>query len=386
MPGIKCIYSTGVPLAYHGIGTIAYYAARGLYRAGMLKKILCLSHKRKTEIPETLIKDVVPGGRITSGLFRKMAIIFGSANGYGMQGIIYDNCASRFIDTCDIFHCWALESVKSLRIAKDRGAKSTILERPSSHIVKQRSIFKEEFGKRGLKKYMDNIEVERNITAYEEADYIVVPSDFAYKSFLDSGFDINKVVKIPYGYDPQIFKPAPRKDNIFRVLFCGNIILRKGIVYLLEAWDKLNFKDAELVLVGRIFNETKAILKKYISKNRSIKIKGFMPYSEIVNQYQQADVFILPSLEEGSALVNYEAMACGLPVITTFNSGSVTRNGMDGFIIQPQNTAQICEKLLYFYDNRQKAKQMGLSASEYVKNYTWEKYSEKLRAFYEGLL
>ncbi len=383
---IRCVYSIGVPFGYHGTGMIAYYAARGIYNAGMLKRLICLSHKR-TQIPENLIKDAIPAGRIVCGAIEKLAILLGSANGYGAKDTIYDKLACLHMVDCDIFHGWSLESLESLDSAKQKGAKFTILERSSSHILKQKSILESEYEKYHIERPpIDRIEVERNIAAYEKADYIIVPSEFAYESFIELGFNKNKLVLIPYGYDPQLFKPAARQNNVFRVLFCGSITLRKGVAYLLEAWDRLKFKNAELILIGRVFKDAETILKGCAGKNPSIKIKGFVPHNETTGYYQNADVFLFPSLEEGSALVVYEAMAHGLPIITTFNSGSVVRDGIDGFIIKPQDTDSLCDKLQLLYDNRDKRQQMGANASGHIKNYTWDKYSERLCGFYNSLI
>ncbi|MFH1421146.1 MAG: glycosyltransferase family 4 protein, partial [Planctomycetota bacterium] len=96
--------------------------------------------------------------------------------------------------------------------------------------------------------------------------------------------------------------------------------------------------------------------------------------------------FVFPTIEEGSALVTYEALASGLPVITTPNAGSVIRDGKDGFIIPIRNTEMLAEKIEYFYKNRDAVKEMGKSASERALEFKWEKYSKQLVKEYEKVL
>jgi glycosyltransferase involved in cell wall biosynthesis len=144
----------------------------------------------------------------------------------------------------------------------------------------------------------------------------------------------------------------------------------------------MNIKDAELVFVGSIDDNIKPVLSKY-NNVENIVFKGFLKDPSDV--YKESTIFVFPSLEEGSAKVTYEAMAAGLPVITTENSGSVVRSELDGFIIPMRDSEAIKEKIYYFYENPEMIEIMSTNALEHIKQYTWQKYRDNLIETYNKL-
>jgi glycosyltransferase involved in cell wall biosynthesis len=263
----------------------------------------------------------------------------------------------------------------------------TILERGSSHIEYQRDIIKEEYEKLGIRPSLpDPRIVDKEIEEYEETDYISVPSAYTKRTFLEKGIPESKLIHVPYGVDSGVFKQIPKRDVIFRIIFVGQISIRKGIYYLLRAVSELKLKNLELCLIGNIFNETKPFFKKY---------RGYFSYLGKINFYQlykyysQGSVFVLPSIDDGFALVINQAMACGLPVISTFNTGGseVVRDGIDGFIIPIRNIEALKEKILYLYNNPDVCKKMGESAKERVyRDSSWNQYGEKITKAYLSFL
>jgi glycosyltransferase involved in cell wall biosynthesis len=292
--------------------------------------------------------------------------------------------ASKNLEDCDIFHYWRSHGIKSARKAKEGGAK-IFVENASSHPSVQNRILIEEYNKYGIisKPYVDD-QLRKAIDELNYADYVVVPKGFAYDSFISEGFDRKKLIAVNFGIDLEKFKDfrKNKKDNKFRAIFVGQVTLRKGIQYLLEAWDKLDLENSELLVVGKLCADSESIVKKY-KFNDSIKFLGQtnpMPY------YAKSDIFVFPSIEEGSALVTYEAMACGLPQITTFNSGSVVRDGKDGFIIPIRDVKSIKEKINFFYKNPELMKKMSKNAREEVKKYPWSNYGATvLKAYKKGI-
>ena len=137
-----------------------------------------------------------------------------------------------------------------------------------------------------------------------------------------------KLFYLPRGVDVQRFKPG-EPPPIFRAIFSGALIERKGIHHLLEAWHRLNLKDAELWLLGSIHEEAKPHLKKFWRGN--IRTIGFA--RDVEKYLSQATIHIFPSQLEGSAKVTYEAAACGLPQVVTRESGDVVRDGIEGIIV-----------------------------------------------------
>ncbi|MBN1376946.1 glycosyltransferase family 4 protein [Candidatus Woesearchaeota archaeon] len=207
-------------------------------------------------------------------------------------------------------------------------------------------------------------------------NYILVLSDYNKELLLKKKIPKEKIYITPLGVDTERFKPGKKKDDVFRIIAVANYGLLKGFQYLLKAWEELNLKNAELIFVGNPSKEMKKTTKEYKKKLDNFRT---VPHTDPVVYYQNSSLLVHPSLTEGSAKVIYEAMSCGLPVITTFESGSVVRDKKDGFIIPARNSNAIKEKILYFHNNPEKIKEMGKNARENIlKNYTWDHFSERV--------
>lgn len=215
----------------------------------------------------------------------------------------------------------------------------------------------------------------------ELADLLIVPSFFVKETLEIAG--VKKPVEIvPFGTDlPQNFSEKDIKERLVKPLkfiFAGNVNFRKGVNFLLEAWEKANLDDAEFLICGRVYRTIKRILRNFKLKN----VK-FLGYVNLDDYFRKANVFVFPTLFEGSAKVVYEAMSYGLPIITTFNAGSIVVDGQSGFIIPIGDVDILADKILYFYNNRDKIFEMGTNAFKEVKNYSWKRYGENIFSIYK---
>jgi glycosyltransferase involved in cell wall biosynthesis len=316
--------------------------------------------------------------RFTESLFNPQYMIFE----------LFDRHASRHIkNDSDIFAGLSGCSLYSLRRARQMGAK-TVLERGSSHMLYQRKILTEEYGRLGLRTEVVHPKVvERELTEYREADFIAIPSQFVKETFLQQGIPEARLIHVPFGVDLTHFYPAPKADKIFRIIHCGNISIRKGVHYLLQAFGELNLPGTELWLIGSMTDEIKPFLRKWGSP--AIRHQGPFPETELHKYYSQGSVFCLASIEEGLAMVQAQAMACGLPVICTTNTGGadLVREGRDGFILPIRDVGAIKEKILYCYENPGACRDMGESARRRVQaGFSWTDYGNKMIAAYRNLL
>ncbi|HEY9673874.1 MAG TPA: glycosyltransferase family 4 protein [Waterburya sp.] len=208
------------------------------------------------------------------------------------------------------------------------------------------------------------------------ADHIFVPSSFVKTSLLEVGVTPEKISVIPFGAPIDYFQPRPKEDQVFRVLFVGRVGPRKGVHYLLQAWDELNLPEAELVLVG--INEfPQGWLNRYSEKIRYI---SSLPHSQLNQYYSSASILVLPSLVEGLALVQLEAMACGIPLITTPNAGGsdIVTDGVEGFILPIRDREVLQEKLEWCYRHPLDLAQMGHAARKKAEKLTWDLYRQRL--------
>lgn len=298
---------------------------------------------------------------------------------------LFDNWAKNQLDDCDLFVGWSGYSLNSIRIAKSLGI-LTVVERGSSHILFQKEILEEEYLKYGIKaKPVCEAVLEKELLEYSEADYVSIPSGFVKETFIKKGFDPKKLIHVPYGVDLSSFKQVQKNDKTFRVVFLGGLTLRKGLHYLLQAFSELRLPNAELVLIGSVSPEIKPLLSKY---NSSYSYIGKIPHLDLYKYLSQGSVFVLPSIEEGLALVQVQAMVCGLPVICTTNTGGadIIRDGKEGFIIPIRDVNALKEKILYFYEHEEERKQMSENALKRAKEFTWDVYGEKIVAEYEWIL
>ena len=151
------------------------------------------------------------------------------------------------------------------------------------------------------------------------ADLCVASSGFTARTLAENGVDPARIRVVPYGVDLETLTPGPRPPRgPFRVLFVGQMVHRKGLGYLLEAWRSLALPDAELVLAGR-GGLDRALLSRH---EGSFRLAGDVSPAGLRELYRGSDVLCVPSLAEGFGLVYLEAMACGTPVIGTVNTGA----------------------------------------------------------------
>jgi len=224
---------------------------------------------------------------------------------------------------------------------------------------------------------------ERERQEWEAADLIICGSGFVLEGIREEQGPAEKGAIVPYAVDERFLKltrePSPK--GVLELLFVGTVSLRKGIGDLARAVAALHSNSVRVSAVGGI-----ALSKVGRSEvERHIKLLGPVPRSEMPGIYQQADVFVFPSLCEGSALVCYEALAAGLPVITTPNAGSVVRDGVDGFIVPIRSPEAIAEKLDLLASNRKLLAELSQNARERASQFTVERYAERLMAAIQGI-
>jgi glycosyltransferase involved in cell wall biosynthesis len=369
-------YAIAARLGGSGIGNIASRAVRAIGRANLGLTAFAFSNVMN-DLPS---QNFIPIFRLPRILpIEKKRFKF-------LRAKLFDLSLSKHIARLapSIFHGWNGHCLRSLKTARNTGA-VTVVERASTHIRTQVQLLTEEFERFGI---TDRVEIPAVISRYEEecdfADYVTVPSQFAFDSFLAQGFTPEKLLLVHFGVDTDRFSPRPRElREEFRVLFIGRIGLRKGVQYLLKAWNKLKLKNASLELVGHIEPTFRKVLSNFAAVG-NLRIPGFVGNPS--EKFAEADVFVFPSIEEGSALVTYEALASGLPVITTPNSGSVVRDGVDGFIVRARDTDALTEKIEHLYQNREALREMSIQARNRALQFTWDSYGENLISAYKKIL
>ena len=221
---------------------------------------------------------------------------------------------------------------------------------------------------------------DREKAEWRLADVIVCPSEFVRKHVVACGGPEDRCVVVPYGVNASaaIDRPA-RMPGPIRVLTVGEVGLRKGSPYVVEA-ARLMEGAARFRMAGRV--RVPDDVKQEISQ--WVELRGIVPRSQIVEEFRWADVFLLPSLCEGSATAVYEALAAGLPVITTENTGSVVRDGVEGFIVPVCDPEAIATAVRALAGNPELRRSMSTNALLRAAEHTVESYGERLLAALSG--
>jgi glycosyltransferase involved in cell wall biosynthesis len=373
------LYSIFARIGGSGLDTDAFETLRASYRGGFLGKAVAYDN-RQSEIPARKI-DSLRWHPV------RLLSFLDSPYYYGAKKKYLDWIASRHLATgrYDLFHSWSGDCLLSLREAHERGIPS-IVEIPTWHRDRGKV-------RRGAvdpapepklpwhKRWKEDLLLQRDrfVEEYDLADLILVLSEKAAETFRVQGFPEEKLFYLPRGVDTERFTPGQRPPN-FRAVFSGALIERKGVHHLLEAWHRLDLKDAELWLVGSVHAEIKPYLEKF--SHKSIKVLGFAREPE--KYLRQSTVHVFPSQCEGSAKVTYEAAACGLPQITTREAGDVVEAGVQGIVVPPADVDALAAAIQQLYDHPEMVERMSLAARErVVENFTWDHFRARLLDAYE---
>jgi glycosyltransferase involved in cell wall biosynthesis len=201
------------------------------------------------------------------------------------------------------------------------------------------------------------------------AHRLFVLSSFERSTFCDRGVEEEKIVVCPLGVDLDLFRPRQRPvDDIFRIVFVGQITQRKGISYLIEAFRRASIPRSELVLVGRPVGSVDPW-----ARIPGVKHVPLMPRTQLPAVYANADVYVLPSLVEGFGLTGLEAMASGLPVVLsehTFGSDVIT-DGVEGYVVPIRDPESIAERLRLLAADPGGRHKMSLAARARAEQYSW---------------
>jgi glycosyltransferase involved in cell wall biosynthesis len=207
------------------------------------------------------------------------------------------------------------------------------------------------------------------------SNFFVCPSEAVRDDLVANwGVERSRSVVVPYGVNPEWLQMTPRPVR-GRVLFAGTAELRKGIHYFAKAAEDL--KSRGYVYDFRVAGSvTPRIAQR--SETRHLSFLGRIPRHKIGEEFLAADVFVLPSLAEGSAEVTYEALAAGLPVVTTAAAGSVVRDGVEGFIVRERDPTALAEAIARIVEDRGLRERMSKAARSRARDYTSDCYGERL--------
>jgi glycosyltransferase involved in cell wall biosynthesis len=291
--------------------------------------------------------------------------------------------AERYARDADVVVASYGTGVEAFRAIKRQGGLA-VLNYPIAHNGFQRKFYAQEAALAPeFARALPNLDASPPLYAQrldeecQEAKFILVGSSFVRDTFVDQGYDVDKIVVIPYGVDSKRFSPAPGPTGLrsrFSALFVGQIGQRKGISYLFQGYEQFRKSDSELKLVGSFVPGSDV----YDRFRHLYSHTPNVPQVELPNIYRQSDVFVFPTLIEGMPLCVLEAMACGLPVIaTSHGSGDIISDGEDGFIVPIRDPQAIASRLEVLYRDRALLAAMGQNARRKALSLTWDVYARR---------
>jgi glycosyltransferase involved in cell wall biosynthesis len=261
-----------------------------------------------------------------------------------------------------------------------------VIDCPNSHPKTYRAYWQRECDEwcPGEKVPVPNWMLERMEREVERADLVLCPSLFVRDSMVQNGIPEEKCFVNPFGVNTKRFQPRPQVPAKARYISVGTICVRKGFQYLFQAFAevKKELPDAELIVVGEYKIDFRMQRRKWEGSFTHILQA---PHEVLAGILGTCSAFVFPSVEEGLARVIPEAMACGLPVIASHESGATTlvRDGVEGFIVPPRDPAKIAEAMIRLGKDAQLNATMGRAAREASagKN-SWQDYGDRLIAEY----
>ena len=261
-------------------------------------------------------------------------------------------------------------------------------DRGSTHQRYQEQVVSEEYRHWGVQRPVsDHRDTRREEAIYEVADAITVPSSVARRSFVHMGIPAEKVHVIPYGVRLEQFGPVgtPPRDE-FAVLFAGSVGLRKGVPYLLEAFAAVRAPRKRLRVVGSVQEEMRAILHRLPREH--VEFLGVLPQGELAGLMSRSHALVLPSIEEGLALVQAQALACGCPVICSTHTGGedLFTDGVEGFVVPVRDPAALADRMQRLADTPALQASMRAAALARVQSLGgWSVYGDRWEALLRQL-
>ena len=296
----------------------------------------------------------------------------------------FDRYTEVVIKPCDAFI--AISGAGLLTGAKVQvGGGKFICDRGSTHQRFQEELLAEEYRRWDAPVPFEKPHIViREEAIYAQADAITVPSTVAKRSFVQMGVAAEKVHVIPYGVRLDRFKPQgePPMDS-FEVLFAGQVSLRKGIPYLLQAFARLQHPKKRLTVVGSVQEDLRTLLPTL--PQEFVTFTGSISQDELANRMSTSHLLVLPSVEEGLALVQGQAMACGCPVLATVATGAedLFTDGVEGFIVPDRDVEALVDRMQQVADDPALQGRLRMAALERVKGLGgWDQYGD----LWDGLL
>jgi glycosyltransferase involved in cell wall biosynthesis len=385
---VRVLYSFPHPLGRPGIATTAFHQVEGLIEQGAEVDVVCTSLAREVRGARRVVETLVVGGR------RIPHRALGVRRAYAYHDRRAAQLLERLADEVDVVHTWPAGCLRTLRAARRLGIPG-FREAPSAHTQTAYEDAAREAAAVGVELPPDHhhrydaAHLRRELEEFEAADFLLVPSAYVERTFLDRGFDDARLIRHGYGYDPAAFAAAdagPRaaRGDGLTIVFVGRGEPNKGLHHALRAWiDSGAAERGAFLLCGELLPDYRARLEPLLA-HPSVRELGWVdPVAPVM---RDADVLLLPSVTEGSALVTYEAQAAGCALLVSTAAGAPCEDGVEGLVHEPGDVAALTSHLRLLEGDPAVLDRMRAAALRHALQLTWSAAGRRLAdAYFEGL-
>jgi glycosyltransferase involved in cell wall biosynthesis len=287
----------------------------------------------------------------------------------------------------DVVHSWPGGGERTLAAARARGVPA-FLERPNVHTGFAFDVVARECERLGLRldasspHAFDAVKLAREEREFAAADGLLCPSDFVAVTHAAKGAAASRLLRHRYGYDPGQFSPRARTNEPsgLTVTFLGRLEPRKGVHLALEAWRRAGVgHDGRLVLCGRMEPGYEAVLAPLLDQP-SVELRAHV--DDPAGLLRDSDALVLPSLEEGSALVTYEARACGAVLLVSDRTGACARHGHDALVHTAGDVEALARHLRALADQPALLRTLRTNSLAGIGELTWDAAADALLTAY----
>jgi glycosyltransferase involved in cell wall biosynthesis len=375
------MYSFPTRLGTPGIGITGWHQVAGLLEAGDEVVVSCGSLERALPGDPQVLQSMRMGGR------RIPYRALGFVRALAWHDVRTAVALRRHRRGLDVLHCWPLGSRRSLEMAR-RLRVPAVLERPNAHTAFAFETVARERRRLGLDERGDGphaadpARLRREEAEYALATALLCPSDFVASTFRDRGFPDARLLRTRYGFDPARFSPADGPPpEPFTAVFVGRGEPRKGLHHALEAWraSELGRRGCRFLICGAIDDDYREILSDLLLE-RGIDELGHV--SDPAAVMRRAHALVLPSLEEGSALVTYEARACGCVLVVSDHSGAWCEHGVDALVHPAGDAGGLAAHLTRLAAAPAERNRLRAAGLRRLDSLDWHSATERLREAY----
>jgi glycosyltransferase involved in cell wall biosynthesis len=367
----RVVYSFPHPMGTGRIADTAWHQVKGVANAGA--NVTLFTGSNHKPLPASIrIQPTLSWGKL-----RISYKALGSMRAFALHDYIVSRRIERLAGEVDIIHVWPVAALRTLSAATRLGI-PTVLERPNAHTRFAYQVVQSECLRLGVALPANHEHAyKEDVLMKEEAEYrlatrLLCPSDFVARTFVDLGFPAEQLARHQYGYDESVYIPpsGPRKTGAgLAMLFVGVCAVRKGLHFALEGWlNSPASKTGTFSIAGAFLPDYQEKLAPMLA-HPSVRVLGHR--DDIPQLMRESDVLVLPSIEEGSALVTSEARGSGCVLLVSEAAGAICKHEGNALVHRVGDIKTLSEQITKLHEDRAFLEKLRAASLRTINEITW---------------